>query len=446
MSDQHSPRMAEMMRGWRVLLSSFLGVACGASPIPIYTIGVFAVPLSETFGWGRGDVMLATLPFTLGVIVIVPLIGALADRIGVKPVAMGALVGLSLSFSALALTPNSLWAFYGLWLLVGLLGAGSTPVTWTRAIVAWFFMSRGMALALILIGTGVAGFILPIYTAWLIETFGWRQAFVGVGLLPVAIALPVAWLLFQESPRSAAVAAKARATRSSVSASESPSTSASASAGQLDDGAPPPPVQDGLSLREAMRGYRFWVLAFVILLVTLQTGGAITNLFPLLQDRGFAAGEAATIAGTIGISIIIGRLMTGYLIDRFWAPGVALPLLALPAIACLVLVMPDIPRPLAFAAAFMIGLAAGAETDVIPYVTARYFGLKHYGRIYGVFYAVFGVAGGISPFIFGRVFDVTGSYNIVLYASAVMVVVGAVLLLSMGRYPTRFTVVETARQ
>ncbi len=439
MTAQYGPRMAEMIRGWRVLVSSFLGVACGASPIPIYTIGVFAVPLAAAYGWGRGDIMLATLPLTLGAILTVPLVGALADRIGVKPVAMGALVGLSLSFCALALTPDSLWAFYGLWLIVGLVSAGSTPVTWTRAIVAWFFMSRGMALAIILIGTGVAGFFLPIYASWLIDTFGWRQGFIGVGLLPVVIALPVVWLLFQDSPQKAAEsrAARARAGR--------PSDSQGSRKTAIEDAAPPPPEPDGLTLREATRTYRFWLLAIVVLLVTVQTSGALTNLFPLLLDRGFGAREAATVVGTIGISVIVGRLLTGYLIDRFWAPGVALPLLALPAVACLLLIMPEISLPLAFAAAFMIGLAAGAETDVFAYVASRYFGLKHYGRIYGVFYACFALAAGVSPFLFGRVFDVTGSYNLVLYASAIMVVVGALLLLMMGRYPARFALSTSGR-
>lgn len=434
MSKQYGPRMAEMIRGWRVLLSSFLGVAFGASPIPIYTIGVFAVPLAATYGWGRGDVMLATLPLTLGTILTVPLIGALADRIGVKPVGMAALVGLSLSFCALALTPNSLWVFYALWLVVGLLSAGSTPVTWTRAIVSWFFMSRGMALAIILIGTGTAGFFLPIYASWLIETFGWRGGFVGVGLLPVVIALPVVWLLFQDSPESAAKARDARAAAEGSAAS--PATPADKTGAAA-------PEHDGLTFQEALRSYRFWLIVVVILLVTVQTSGTLTNLFPLLLDKGFVPRDAATIAGTIGASVIVGRLMTGYLIDRFWAPGIALPLLVLPAIACLILVMPEISIPLAYLAAFMIGLAAGAETDVFAYVAARYFGLKNYGRIYGVFYAVFAFAAGLSPFFFGRVFDITGSYNLVLYASAIMVVVGAILLLSLGRYPARFAVTSS---
>lgn len=192
-----------------------------------------------------------------------------------------------------------------------------------------------------------------------------------------------------------------------------------------------------MTLREAARNYRFWVLAIVVLLATLQTGGTITNLPPLLQDRGYTAGEAATFAGFIGISIVVGRLLTGYLIDRFWAPGVAFPLLVGPAVACLLLTSAEVTPAMAITAAVLIGLASGAETDLIAYLTARYFGLANYGRIYGVQYAVFGFAGGISPFLFGRVFDVTGSYNLALYAAAIMVVVAAFLLLTMGRYPAR---------
>lgn len=410
-------RDSEFRRGWRVLLAASLGTACGASPVPFFAIGLFALPLGAAFGWGRGDVMLAVLPMTFGIILVVPFIGALADRVGVRPVAMATLVGLALSFAALSLTPDSLPVFYFLWFMVGLLGGGSTPVSWTRGVVGWFVHNRGMALAITLMATGVTGALLPRYVAWLVEVFGWRLAFVGVALIPVVIALPVAWRYFHEAPRQMADPMAGVPDNAAIVLST--------------------PAGRGKTLGEALRDYRFWVLAVVVLLATLQTGGAITNFAPLLQDRGYTVVEAASIAGVIGLSIVVGRVLTGYLIDRFWAPGVAFPLLAAPAIACLLLVQPEVGTGAAIAAAIMIGLASGAETDLIAYLTARYFGLRHYGRIYGVQYAVFGFAGGISPFIFGRVFDVTGSYNLVLYASAIMVVAAACLLLTMGRYPDR---------
>jgi predicted MFS family arabinose efflux permease len=177
------------------------------------------------------------------------------------------------------------------------------------------------------------------------------------------------------------------------------------------------------------------VIAGSILCIAIGVGGSITNFQPLLMDRGFEPSEAARVAGAIGMSVIAGRLVAGILIDRYWAPLVTLPMLALPALACFMLAQPTVAMPAALLSAVLIGLAAGAETDLVAYLTARYFGLAHYGRLYGLQYAVFGFASGISPFLFGKVFDVTGSYQPILYVAAGLFVVGAVALLSLGRYP-----------
>jgi MFS family permease len=412
---------SEFRRGWRVLLASSLGVACGASPIPLYAIGVLAVPLTEAFGWGRADVMLAILPLTLALVVSVPFIGALADRIGVRPVVLGALAGFGVTWAALSLLPGSLPVYYAMWFLIGLVGGGSTPVGWTRGVVGWFVANRGLALGITLIGTGITGLLLPPYAAWLVETVGWRNAFLGMAVLPLGLALPVAWKLFHEAPGTAPAGAGTPAGRAVT-----------------DGGVPPTASPAGVTLREAMRNYRLWVLAIVILLVGIQTAGTITNFVPLLQDRDYSAVEAARIAGLIGVTIMFGRLFTGFLIDRFWAPGIAFPLLILPAFACIALTGTEITPTVAVLAAMAVGLAAGAETDLVAFLTARYFGLKHYGRIYGLLYAFFALASGLGPFMFGRGFDLAGNYDLVLYAAAGMVVVGATLLLTMGRYPDRF--------
>jgi len=396
---------AEFRRGWPVLLAAALGTACGASPIPFNAIGPFTRPLADEFGWGRGDIQLALFWFTAAVVLVVPFIGGLADRIGVRKVALGTLALFGITFAALALTPASLVAFYLLWGLMGLLGGGSTPVSWTRAINAWFVHNRGLALALTLMGTGITAAILPSLATWLIEHHGWRTAFVGISLLPLLVALPVAIWLFREPDESEATALMAAA-RSS-----------------------------GVSVGTALRDYRFWVIAGSILCVAIGVGGSITNFQPLLMDRGYTGQEAARVAGVIGVSVIAGRLLAGYLIDRFWAPLVTLPMLALPAVACLLLAQPEVPAATALLSAALIGLAAGAETDLVAYLTARYFGLAHYGRLYGLQYAVFGFASGVSPFLFGKVFDLTGSYQPILIFAAVLFVTGAVSLLTLGRYP-----------
>jgi len=395
----------EFRRGWPVLVAAALGTACGASPIPFNSAGPFTKPLADEFGWGRGDIQLALFWFTAAVVLTVPFIGGLADRIGVRKVAIGTLALFGITFAALAFTPASLFAFYLLWVLMGALGGGSTPVTWTRAVNAWFVHNRGLALALTLMGTGVTAAVLPSLATWLIEHYGWRKAFLGIALLPLAVALPVVIWLFREPDE--------RDTHALVA----------------------PPSRVGVTVGQALRDYRFWVIAVSILFVAIGVGGSITNFQPLLMDRGFQPQEAAKIAGVIGVSVIVGRLLAGVLIDRYWAPLVTLPMLALPALACFLLAQPEVPAFAAILSAVLIGLAAGAETDLVAYLTARYFGLAHYGRLYGLQYSVFGFASGISPFLFGKVFDVTGSYRPILYVAAVLFVLGAVALLTLGRYP-----------
>jgi len=396
---------AEFRRGWPVLAAAALGTACGASPIPFNSTGPFIKPLTEEFGWGRGDIQLALFWFTAAVVLTVPFIGGLADRIGVRKVAIATLALFGLSYAALAFTPASLFAFYLLWMLMGALGGGSTPVTWTRAVNAWFVHNRGLALALTLMGTGVTAAFLPSLATWLIEQYGWRRAFIGIALLPLAVALPVVVWLFREPPADDAAALAV------------------------------PVGRTGVTVGQALRDYRFWVIAGSILCVAIGVGGSITNLQPLLMDRGFEPHEAARIAGVIGASVIAGRLLAGFLIDRYWAPLVTLPMLALPALACFLLAQPAVSTFAAILSAMLIGLAAGAETDLVAFLTARYFGLANYGRLYGLQYSVFGFASGASPFLFGKVFDVTGSYRPILYVAAVLFVAGALALLTLGRYP-----------
>jgi predicted MFS family arabinose efflux permease len=284
-------------------------------------------------------------------------------------------------------------------------GAGSTPVSWTRVVNAWFVHNRGFALALTLMGTGLTAAVLPSLATWLIGEFGWRRAFLGIALLPLAVALPVVLWLFREPDARTPTHVDVAASRA------------------------------GVTVGAALRDYRFWVIAGSILCIAIGAGGSITNFQPLLMDRGFDAPQAARVAGVIGVSVIAGRLIAGILIDRYWAPLVTLPMLALPALACFLLAQPTVAMPAALLSAVLIGFAAGAETDLVAFLTARYFGLAHYGRLYGLQYAVFGFASGVSPFLFGKVFDVTGSYQPILYVAAVLFVVGAVSLLSLGRYP-----------
>lgn len=401
----------EFAKGWPVLLAGLFGVMCGASPIPYNVIGFTTAPLKAEFGWSQTE---AVIPITIfGVIaaLLAPLFGWMADRFGVRRVALWSLFAFGLSFAAIGLTPRGaggdvLPVYYALWVVVGLVGIGSTPVTWSRAINLWFFRHRGLALGILLMGTSLAAMVVPKVAVWAISAFGWRGMFPIVALFPVA-ALVLAIFLFRE-PRE----------------EERPRAIASAS-GRL----------TGVKLGTALGDYRFWLIWLSIALIATAFGGAFINMPTILGLSGVAAETAASVMGVLGIGILIGRIFTGALLDRFWQGFVAFPLLCLPAISAAILLGDSLTFPLAAAAGFLLGFAAGAESDLIAYLAGRYFGMAHYGKIYGMLYMPFGLFSAASPIIYAQVYDRTGSYDPILQVAIGMFVLGGAVLLLLGRYP-----------
>jgi MFS family permease len=403
---------SEIRRGWPLIVASGVGVICSSIVLPFYTIGALVKPLTAEFGWARADVQLGIL-FSSGLgALTAPLVGWLSDRYGPRALVLPGLVGLALGFFVAASMNGGLWMFFLAYGCMAILGAGTTPVTWTRAIATSFERQRGLALGLTLTGTGICAMLAPVYAVWLVESFGWRAAYVGIGLLPLLLAGPVVWTWFR--PRSFAAAAGSPAGAAPPVAAAAPAW--------------------GLTLGEAARGRRFWILCVSIFAIYLAVSGISPNLIAALTDKGFTAASAATVQGVYGFAIIVGRLVVGWLVDRYWAPGVALVSLSLPAIGCLILTgSPDFR--MAALAALLIGFAAGAELDLMAFFAARYFGLRHYAKIYAILYAILAVAGGLAPMLFARVFDVTSSYEISFLIAAGLFVFGATILPALGRYP-----------
>ena len=405
------PGRSEFALGWKVLLAGVLGVMCGASPIPYNVIGFTAEPLTAEFGWSQTQILIPITIFGVIASLLAPVFGWMADRYGVRPVALWSLFAFGLAFAAISLTPASsdpstLYIYYSLWVVVGLVGIGSTPVTWSRAINLWFFTHRGLALGVLLMGTSIAAMIVPQVTVWAIANLGWRQMFLVVAAFPL-IAVIVAFFLFRE-PRP----------------EERPKAIESAS-GRL----------TGVRLGTALGDYRFWLMWLSIALIAGAFGGAFINMPKMLGLRGIDPSTQATVMGILGIGIFTGRLITGALLDRFWQGFVAFPLLCLPAISCWLLLGSDLSFMAASIAGFLLGFAAGAESDLIAYLTGRYFGMAHYGKIYGMLYMPFGLFSAASPLVYAQVFDRTGSYNPILTIAIFGFVIGGGLLLLLGKYP-----------
>jgi MFS family permease len=399
-----APSYAEFRAGWPVVLASMLGIGLGLSPLPFYTTGVFAPYLARAFGWSLSQIMAGITVTTAVVLIAGPAAGFLAVRFGARRVALTSLALFGLTFMAFSLLNGSLSLYYATWAMAALVGAGTLPMTWTVAVNQRFEARKGLALGLSLMGTGLFGFFSKPLLAWMIAAFGWRGAYIGLGLLPLAIAWPAAFFLFFEK-KPAPLAAGAVA-----------------------------PTAEGLTFGQTVKEWRFWLIAIVLVPVSFALAGPIPNMENILKTAGFAPASIVQLTSLIGLSALSGRLVGGWLLDRFWAPLVALVILASPGVSCFLLAQASLTPPAAMLSIALIGFAVGVEYDLIAFLIARYFGMRAYTAIYGVLYVFFSVGAGVGPLLFGRSFELTGSYRLILEVAFAVLIVCGLSLLTLGRY------------
>jgi predicted MFS family arabinose efflux permease len=177
----------------------------------------------------------------------------------------------------------------------------------------------------------------------------------------------------------------------------------------------------------------FFKLLAAIHCVALGVGGAVVHFVPMLTDNGFSPQQAAGFASLLGLALIAGRLLTGFAVDRLFAPHLAAGLMAFASLGFLVLAFSG--SPLLPMAALLVGLALGAETDLVAYLASRYFDRRIYGRAYGLLYGGFLAGVALSPLLYARLFELFGNYRMGLIASFMALMAAATLFAALPRFP-----------
>ncbi len=404
----------EFSTGWPTLVLALAGVATSVSALLIYSLGTFIVPLEAALGWSRADLQIAVSFLAAGGALSVNLVGWLNLRYGMRAVSAVSMLAVALGFASLALMKGSIgWMYLGYFVLP-FIGLGTTPVTWTHIVALHFHRHRGLALSLVLCGTGLSAAILPSLLAWAIGRFGWQAGYVALAALPFAMWLSTSWRYLP------ARGAEHKAVRSPAA------TQAATS---------------GMPFAQALRNRKFWLLNIGLGLVVSAVYGMATNTVPLLRDIGLTAVQAGGVFGIFGAALIVGRIGVGTLIDRLWAPGVAAVALALPAAGCLLFLgaSASTPLPLLLLATALVGVGAGAEFDIAAYLVSRYFGLRDYGRLFGLHLCIVTLGSTVAPFGFAALLRASGGYAAMLLVCAACCVAGPLLLLALGRYPVDAT-------
>lgn len=406
--------VTEFKQGWSIVLLSVVGVAISINAALLYGFGVLVLPLQKAFGWERSSLQAAITFLFAGAVIGLQLAGWLNLRYGFKRVTVASLFVMALGYLATTLIGGSIWTLYAAFFFLPIVGAGALAVTWTQLLNLWFHRNRGLALAIGLSGTGITAAIVPRLMGWGIETWDWRAAFVILALMNVAIGIPLTLWWF-------------RLPGAELAPTSAAATQAFDERAQL--------LGAGMEFRACLSSPKFWICNLALSLVVSAVMGMVTSTIPMLRDRGISTADATQVFSYFGMALVVGRLVVGYLLDRLWPPGVAAVSLALPAIGSFIYMSGSTDLALLSAAAALVGLGAGAEFDIAAFLMARYFGLKDYGRIFGLHQGLITVASAAAPLLFAAMFSMTGAYTAMLSYCVGSTLIGAALLLTLGRNP-----------
>jgi MFS family permease len=393
---------AEWRRGWPLVLAAMLGIGFGPGLFQNVS-SLFIQGVTREFGWSRGEIATAAAFGLLGGIV-APFLGRLADRIGIRPVIIASLLLLGATYVGMAAQTGALVQFQLLVVLLAFAVPGTSSVVYGKLIAACFVRQRGLALGIATSGLSATMLVMPPVVSAAIESGGWRAGYGVLAIATSAVALPlVLWLL-----RGVPWTPTARA---------------------ADDPRADAPVE-GVTGREARRDRRFWQLGLAVALVNVASVGLVTQLVPLGEERGLDAGAAALLLTSYAASQVAGRVVIGALVDRFAAPRVAGGVALVSAAAFAGLLAPDPGFAAMMLLVFLAGLMNGAEHDLLPFLTARLFGLRAYGEVYGSLLPISLAGTALGIVVFGRIHDAYGHYDPAL-GIAVAALVGAALAFMM---------------
>jgi MFS family permease len=418
-------RQSSFFYGWVVVATAALGLLFGAFPIVVFSFGVFFKAYIQEFHASRAAISLAFTLHNFITALLAVFIGRLADRFGARKVIVPGLGIIGLILLSSEAMGSNLWQLYVFYSALGVVGGATTSVPYGLVVSRWFNRRRGLALGLMMVGLGAGAILMPPLAQLLIARFGWRAAFAIVGCAILTIPMPIVGLLLRETPERMGLLPDGGW---GANASMSP-------ARQL----------EGLTWREICRSGTFWLMIAAFVLMAASVHACIIHLPELFADRGASMKGAAVASSVLGLAVLVGRIGTGYFLDRYFGPHVALFIFVNAALGVAVLWTGSRGMP-ALIGAFLVGLGFGAEVDLIAYFMSRYFGLRSLGTAFGFGFGAFILAGGLGPLIMGFAFDHTGSYRVPLAGFFVATIVAATLMSRLGpyRYATRKADSETS--
>ncbi len=383
--------------GWRVALAACIGVMVSFAAIVPYTFSLFIGPLHVAFGWKVEAISRGFAITAITVAFCSPWIGHLLDRRPARHIILPSIVIFSAAMMSLALLRGGLAQFYATYFVLGVVANGTAQLAYSRAVLSWFERRRGMAFAVVLSGNAVGAILMPLVAQSVISSRGWRYGYIVLGAIGL-LGLVLTAALVRSRPEPVALPVKA---------------------------------EPKLRLRSVLGRRPFWLIAVPVLLAAFSANAAIAHLAAMLTSRGVSGKEAALALSALGLASIVGRLSTGFFLDRIFAPLVSAMVMLIAGAGIAVLAYANSGRA-AILGALLIGFGAGSESDVVPYVVAKVFGKERFATIYGLTWTAYALGAAFGPVLMGRAFDRHHAYaaaSVLLFAVPSVVAAALQLLL-----------------
>jgi MFS family permease len=385
----------EWRDSWGTVLVSMLGIA-GATLFP-YTSSLLMVPLTRLFGWTHSQYSLAfVLQMALG-LAVAPLVGRLIAKYGPRLVLLIGIPFAVVGFACLGMVGAPIWQWWVLAIVQGFTIAFVFPVGWITAVSSLFETSRGMAIAVALAGVGLGGATWPILGQALVQWLGWRAAFLALALTWGILVFPLAYLFLPS--RTIWLASSTESRRGNKG-----------------------PVKHALGSR------LFVMLATAGSLFLLTVWALNLHLVAMLEQRGYTPMSAARVSGLAGIAAIVGRILTGFLLDRLPVRWIAVVAFSVPIFAVVLLSGSAGVAWQPVLGVLVLGLSLGSETDIVAYVASREFPPDVFASVYAIISAIFAVCAATGPLIASFLFDKTGSYLLFYIVASILFALAATLI------------------
>ncbi len=400
--------------GWWVMLASFIGMVFGTAAVLVFSLGVFIQPLQQEFGWTRAQISVAAAIIVWVSVLTQPIQGLLIDRYGVRRVVIPSIPIFTVPLALLYFLPSNILVFYAAWIVVTICGLALWNGSYNKVMAAWFNRKLGLAVGIVSAGQGAGAAIVPALSQFLVSHFGWRLAYVGLAAITLVVTLFFNLLFLRDKP---------------------------ADMGLMPDGdrvprgssARPSALDAGYTFRQSVRLRTFWIIAAAFFLLGTMSTAIVTHQVPMLIDAGLPSQKAALVASAFGVSLIVGRLIAGVLLDWIFAPYVMMVTLLGPIVG-LIMYANGNTGDLAFLWSALIGFGVGSEFDVLGYLIPRYFGRQAFGKLYGVLLSSFQFGGGIGAAVLGVIRTTHGNYTAGLWGIMATTSIALVLFATLGPY------------